>query len=131
MSEHKQLQPPEYHRCMDTVFNSPAACREFLHRLAAMTDAEIQSKWSPWKDQDPPPYGPDVKKQVSAEVQLVMAEAALAGERASNRRIWRELYDVMGIHPMQESNIELIFGIGRTIDRLKRQIAELEATNAD
>ncbi|EOM76777.1 hypothetical protein Rrhod_1897 [Rhodococcus rhodnii LMG 5362] len=30
MSEHKQMQPPDYHRCLDTVFGSPspAACRE-------------------------------------------------------------------------------------------------------
>lgn len=130
MSDHKQMQPPDYHRCMDTVFSSPVACREFLHRLAAMTDVDVQSKWSPWKDQDPPPYGPQVKKLVPAEVQLVMAEAALAGERASQRRIWRELYDIMGIHPMQESNIELIFGIERTINRLKERIAELEADDA-
>ncbi len=55
MSEHKQMQPPpDYHRCLETVFSSPAACREILERLSKMTEAEVQSRWSPWVDQEPP-----------------------------------------------------------------------------
>jgi hypothetical protein len=131
MSEHKQLQPPDYHRCMDTVFRSPTACRELLHRLANTTESDLRAKWSPWKDQDPPPYGPKAKDQIPAEVRLLMAEAALAGERAGDQLLWRELYDLMGIPPMQESPAELIFWIRTRIERLEKRIAELEGTAAD
>ncbi|MGW4482119.1 hypothetical protein [Rhodococcus triatomae] len=69
--------------------------------------------------------------QVPPEVRLMMAEAALAGERAAEQRLWRELYDMMGVPPMQESNAELIFGIRMTLDRLRNRIAELEGTATD
>lgn len=132
MSEHKQLQPPDYHRCMDTVFRSPIACRELLHKLATTTEADLRSKWSPWKDQDPPPYGPKVKDQVPAEVRLLMAEAELAGERAVQRRLWGELHELMGTcGPIGTSTAELVFGIRMTLDRLNTRIAELEGTAAD
>lgn len=48
MSEHRQMQPPDYHRCLEIVFSSPAASREILERLSKMTEAEVQSRWSPW-----------------------------------------------------------------------------------
>lgn len=131
MSEHKQLQPPDYHRCMDTVFRSPTACRELLHRLANTTEADLRANWSPWKDQDPPPHGPKVKAQVRPEVQLMMTEAELAGERAMHRRLWGELHDLMGIPPMQESPAELIFSIRTRLERLGKRIVELEGTVAD
>jgi hypothetical protein len=131
MSEHKQMQPPDFHRCMETVFRSPTACRELLLRLVKMTDAEIQSTWSPWKDQDPPPYGPVVKKKVPAEVQLVMAEATLAGERAMQRKLWGELHELMGsLGPIGTSTAELIVDIRITLDRLKNRIAQLEGTTS-
>ncbi|WP_169846760.1 hypothetical protein [Rhodococcus marinonascens] len=114
---------------METVFGSPTACRELLERLAKMTDAEVQSKWSPWKDQDPPPYGPEVKKQVPAEVQLVMAEATLSGERAMQRKLWGELHDLMDSGgPIGTSTAELIVGIRVTLDHLKKRIAQFEGT---
>ncbi|MGW6374815.1 hypothetical protein ACWFRB_01965 [Rhodococcus sp. NPDC055112] len=117
---------------METVFSSPAACRELLLRLAKTTDAEIQSKWSPWKDQDLPSYGPEVKKQVPAEVQLVMAEATLTGERAAQRKLWGELHNLMGSSgPIGTSTAELIVAIRVTLDRLKIRIAQLEGTTAD
>ncbi|MDZ7917432.1 MAG: hypothetical protein U5O16_37350 [Rhodococcus sp. (in: high G+C Gram-positive bacteria)] len=131
MSEHKQMVPPDYHRCLETVFSSPAACRELLERLAKTTDVEVQSQWSPWRGQQPPPYGPDVKKQVPAEVQLLMLESTYAGYRASQQRLWRELYDVMGIRPMQESTVELIWSVRVTIDRLENRIEQLERAEAE
>ncbi len=132
MSEHKQLQPPDYHRCMETVFRSPTACRELLRRLSKMTETDLRSKWSPWKDQDPPPYGPKVKDQVPAEVRLLMAEAALAGESAMHRRLWGELHELMGTcGPIGTSTAELIVDIRMTLDRLRNRIAELEGTAAD
>ncbi|MCX5044045.1 hypothetical protein OG921_12785 [Aldersonia sp. NBC_00410] len=126
MTEHKQMQPPDYHRCLDTVFASPTACRELLERLAKTGEVDLRSKWSPWQGQEPPPHGYEVKRQVPAGVQLLMVEAKLAGERASFNRLWRELYDLMGVAPMQESNAELIVNIGGTLDRLRCRIAELE-----
>ncbi|ETT28372.1 hypothetical protein RAJCM14343_1691 [Rhodococcus aetherivorans] len=126
MPEHKQMQPPDYHRCLETVFASPTACRELLERLARTREIDLRSKWSPWRGQEPPPHGPEVKRQVPAEVQLLMVEAKLAGERASFRRLWRELYDLMGVPPMQESNVELIVHIRSTLDRLKSRVRELE-----
>ncbi|MFF0818099.1 hypothetical protein ACFYVR_23475 [Rhodococcus sp. NPDC003318] len=72
-----------------------------------------------------------MKAQVRPEIQLMMAEAALAGERAGEQRLWRELYDLMGIPPMQESPAELIFWIRTRIERLEKRIAELEGTAAD
>lgn len=131
MSEHRQLQPPDYHRCLDTVFSSPSACRELLLRLAQTTDADLRARWAPWRDQDSPPYGPKVKTQVRPEVQLMMAEATLAGERAAEERLWRELYDLMGIPPMQESNAELVFWIRTRIERLEKRVGELEQPAAD
>lgn len=130
MSEHQQMVPPDYHRCLETVFSSPAACRELLERLAQTTDVEVQSQWSPWRGQQPPPYGPDVKKQVPAEVQLLMLESTYAGYRASQQWLWRELYDVMGIRPMQESTVELIGSVRMIIGRLKNRIEQLEVTEA-
>ncbi|MCF8784313.1 hypothetical protein [Rhodococcus ruber] len=126
MPEHKQMQPPDYHRCLETVFASPTACRELLERLARTREIDLRSKWSPWQGQEPPPHGPEVKRQVPAEVQLLMVEAKLAGERASFRRLWRELYDLVGVSPMQESNAELVVHIRILLDRLHSRIAELE-----
>lgn len=126
MPEHKQMQPPDYHRCLETVFASPTACRELLERLARTREIDLRSKWSPWQGQEPPPHGPEVKRQVPAEVQLLMVEAKLAGERASFRRLWRELYDLVGVFPMQESNAELVVHIRILLDRLHSRIAELE-----
>lgn len=128
MSEHQQMRPPDYHRCLDTVFASPVACRELLERLATTTEVNIRSKWSPWRGQEPPPHGPDVKRQVPAEVQLLMVEAQLASERASFNRLWRELYDRMGVAPMEMSNAELIVDIGMRMDRVNSRIAQLERT---
>ena len=130
MSEHKQMVPPDYHRCLETVFSSPVACRELLERLAKATDVEVQSQWSSRRGQQPPPYGPDVRKQVRAEVQLLMLESTYACYRASERRLWRELYDVIGIRPMQESTVELIGSVRMTINRLKNRIEQLERAEA-
>lgn len=132
MSEHKQLQPPDYHRCMDTVFRSPTACRELLHKLAKTSEADLRSKWSPWKDQDPPPYGPKVKDKVPAGVRLMMVEAELAGERGMQHRLWGELHELMGTcGPIGTSTAELIIGIRMTLNRLNARIAELEGTATD
>jgi len=60
-----------------------------------------------------------VKKQVPAEVQLLMLESTYAGYCACQQRLWRELYGVMCIRPMQESAVELIWSVRMTIDRLK------------
>lgn len=128
MSEHQQMRPPDYHRCLDTVFASPVACRELLERLATTTEVNIRSTWSPWRGQEPPPHGPEVKRQVPAEVQLLMVEAQLASERASFNRLWRELYDRMGVAPMEMSNAELIVDIGMRMDRVNSRIAQLERT---
>ena len=128
MSEHQQMRPPDCHRCLDTVFASPVACRELLERLATTTEVNIRSKWSPWRGQEPPPHGPEVKRQVPAEVQLLMVEAQLASERASFNRLWRELYDRMGVAPMEMSNAELIVDIGMRMDRVNSRIAQLERT---
>jgi len=126
MDEHQQMQPPDYHRCLDTVFASPTACRELLERLAKTQEHDLRSKWSPWLGQEPPPHGPEVKRQVPAEVQLLMAEAALASQRAVHQRIWRELYDRLGVREMEKSNYELVLHIRGTLDRLNSRIAELE-----
>ncbi|SUF08978.1 Uncharacterised protein [Rhodococcus gordoniae] len=126
MDEHLQMQPPDYHRCLDTVFASPTACRELLERLAKTQEYDLQSKWSPWLGQEPPPYGPEAKRRVPAEVQLLMVEAQLAAERASHERLWRELYDLLGVPPMQESNAELVIHIRMLLDRVNKRIAELE-----
>ncbi|MCD2114616.1 hypothetical protein LQ384_26290 [Rhodococcus rhodochrous] len=126
MDEHQQMQPPDYHRCLDTVFASPTACRELLERLAKTQEYDLRSKWSPWLGQEPPPHGPEVKRRVPAEVQLLMVEAQLAAERASHERLWRELYDLLGVPPMQESNAELVVHIQMLLDRLNNRIAELE-----
>ncbi|WP_137724151.1 hypothetical protein [Prescottella subtropica] len=132
MPEHAQMQPPDYHRCLETVFASPAGCRELLERLSAMTDAEIESRWSPWKDQEPPPYGPQVKRQVPVEVQLAMLQVAYDDYRestmTSTMMLWRRLSDIMGIPVMQESLTELVWSVGRRIERLEGRIAELEGT---
>ncbi|MCJ0906178.1 hypothetical protein [Rhodococcus sp. ARC_M6] len=71
-----------------------------------------------------------MKKQVPAEVQLLMLESTYAGYLASERRLWRELYAVMGIRPMQESTVELIWSVRMTIDRLKSRIEQLERAEA-
>ena len=126
MPEHKQMQPPDYHRCLETVFSSPAGCRDLLERLSAMTDAEIESRWSPWRGQEPPPYGPQVKQQVPVEVQLAMLQATYDSHRKSTMTLWRSLSDIMGIPVMQESLAELIWSVGRKIERLEAHIAELE-----
>ncbi|WP_415394329.1 hypothetical protein ACMTN4_00735 (plasmid) [Rhodococcus globerulus] len=71
-----------------------------------------------------------MKKQVPVEVQLLMLESTYAGYRASQQRLWRELYDVMGIRPMQESTVELIGSVCMIIGRLKNRIEQLEVTEA-
>ncbi|WP_413769011.1 hypothetical protein [Rhodococcus pyridinivorans] len=111
---------------LDTVFASPTACRELIERLAKTTEVDLRSKWSPWKGQEPPPHGPEVRRRVPAEVQLLMVEAQLAAERASDERLWRKLYDLLGVPPMQESNAELVVQIRMLLDRLNNRIAELE-----
>ncbi|UTM40115.1 hypothetical protein MX572_26060 (plasmid) [Rhodococcus pyridinivorans] len=126
MDKHQQMRPPDYHRCLDTVFTSPTACRELLERLAKTKERDLRWEWSPWLGQEPPPHGPEVKRPVPAEVQLLMVEAQLAAERASHERLWRELYDLLSVPPMQESNAELVVHIRMLLDRVNNRIAELE-----
>lgn len=126
MDEHQQMRPPDYHRCLDTVFASPTACRELLERLAKTREHDLRSTWSPWLGQEPPPHGPEVKRRVPAEVQLLMVEAQLAAERASHERLWHELYDLLGVPPMQESKAELVVHIRMLLERVNNRIAELE-----
>lgn len=126
MSEHKQMQPPDYHRCLETVFSSPAACREILERLSKMTEAKVQSRWSPWVDQEPPPFGSHVKDQVPAEVQLAALQVTYDSHRKSTMALWRQLSDIMGIPVMQESLVELIWSVRMTIERLNNRIEMLE-----
>jgi hypothetical protein len=121
-----QMQPPDYHRFLDTVFASPTACRELLERLAKTRERDLRREWSPWLGQEPPPYGYEVKRQVPAEVQLLMAEAVLASQRAGHQRIWRKLYDLLGIREMEKSNYELVLHIRATLDHLNNRITELE-----
>ncbi|NLE79098.1 MAG: hypothetical protein GX610_05850 [Rhodococcus sp.] len=131
MTDHTQMRPPDYHRCLDTVFASPTACRELLERLARTREVDLRQKWSPWRDQQPPPHGYEVTRQIPADVQLLMTEAQLAADRATFTRLWRELYDLLGVPPAQESNAELVVHIRTTLDRLTRRVAELEAAAAD
>ncbi|MGY0497407.1 hypothetical protein ACWZHB_02780 [Nocardia sp. FBN12] len=101
MSDHIQMEPPDYHRCFDTVSASPVACRDLLQRLSEMTEYDIHSRWSPWKGQEPPPYGSQVGEQIPVEVQLVMLQAQYDsyGEVADLQL--RDLAAVVGVHPMQ------------------------------
>lgn len=130
MSEHKQMQPPDYHRCLETVLSSPGACREFLERLSTITETDLQPRWSPWPGQEPPPYGPDVKKQVPAEIALAMLQATYDDYRKSTMALWRQLFDIMDIPVMQESLAELIGSVRMRIQRLEGRIQMLESTAA-
>ncbi|MFZ2175459.1 MAG: hypothetical protein WAW17_15785, partial [Rhodococcus sp. (in: high G+C Gram-positive bacteria)] len=107
MLEHKQMQPPDYHRCLEQVLSSPVACRTLLERLSKMTEAEARSEWSPWWGQEPPPHGPEVKQQVPADVQLVTLQATFDAHRKSNMQLWQRLYDVMGTPRMEKSILVL------------------------
>jgi hypothetical protein len=130
MSEHKQMVPPDYHRCLDAILSSPAACRTVLETLAKMTEEQARSKWSPWHGQEPPPCGPDVRQKVPAEVQLVALQAAYDSHRKSTMALWRQLSDIMDIPVMQESLVELIWSVRMTIERLKSRIDDLETNGA-
>ncbi|MEV0075814.1 hypothetical protein AB0H58_05310 [Nocardia neocaledoniensis] len=127
MSEHVQLQPPDYHRCLDTVFSSPAACRELLRRLMEMTEDDVRSRWSPWKGQEPPPYGERVGDQISAEVRRAMVQAEYDSCRELLDFQERELAAVVGVPVLQMSYVELIWSVRGTIRDLRHRIAELEA----
>lgn len=127
MSDHIQLQPPDYHRCLDTVFASPTACRALLQRLADMTEHDIHSRWSPWQGQEPPPHGPEVADQIPAEVRLAMVQAELDSYREIVNFQHRELAAVMDVPPMQLSYVELIVGVRGILADQRRRIVELEA----
>lgn len=126
MSDHIQLQPPDYHRCLDTVFASPTACRALLQRLSDMTEHEIHSRWSPWKGQEPP-HGPRVADRIPAEVRQAMLQAEYDSCRELLDFQQRELADVVGIPPAQLSYVELIAGLRRTLTDQRDRIIELEA----
>lgn len=128
MPEHKQMQPPDYHRCLEQVLSSPVACRSFLERLSRMTEAEARSEWSSWWGyEELPPHGPEVKKHVPAEVQLMALHATFDTYRKSEMQLWQRLYDVMGTPLMEKSVVELIESVRGTIARLMSRIAELES----
>ncbi|MET8651357.1 hypothetical protein [Nocardia aurea] len=131
MAEHRQMQPPHYHRCRDTILGSPAACHDLLTQLSAMTTAEANSPWSPWKGDEPPPYGHQVNEIVPAEVRLVALQVAYESLRESNQQMWQRLYDVMGVPPMQQSAFELVENVRRTVEQLNRRIAELDGCGPD
>ena len=130
MPEHKQMQPPNYHRCLETVFSFPDACRELLDRLSTMTEAEVQSRWSRWRGQQSRPYEPGVKDQIPAEVQLVALQAAYDSFRESTVELWRELSTIMDIPIMQNSLVELISSVRMRIERLNSRIEILESASA-
>ena len=130
MPEHKQMQPPNYHRCLETVFSSPNACRELLDRLSSMTEAEVLSGWSPWRGQQSPLYGPGVKVLVPAEVQLVALQATYDSYRKSTMELWRKLSDIMDIPIMQNSLVELIWSVRMRVERLNSRIEILESASA-
>ncbi|MFD9547989.1 hypothetical protein ACFWBG_11445 [Nocardia salmonicida] len=71
-----------------------------------------------------------MNEMVPAEVRLVALQVAYDSYREGDQEIWQRLYDVMDIPPMQQSPVELIENIRRTIERLNTRIAELEATGA-
>lgn len=127
MTEHPQMQPPDYHRCVTTMLSTPAACLELLDTLSTMTEAEARYKWSPWRGQPPPMRGPEVMAHIPAEVRLVAVEAQLAGERKSSMALWRELAEIMGVGVMDLSLAELIGFVGRRLQRLEARVEELEA----
>ncbi|UZF48500.1 hypothetical protein [Rhodococcus rhodochrous] len=126
MDEHQQMQPPADHSCLDTVFASPRACRQLIERLARTKERDLRVHWSPCPGQESPPYGYEVKRQVPAEVQLLKAETQLDTQRVIFNRLWRELYDLLGVREMETSNYELILYVRGTLDRLNSRIAELE-----
>ena len=131
MPEHQQMQPPDYHRCFDQVLSSPEACRTLLEQLSEMTEAQARSEWSPWRGQQPPPYGPDVAERVPAEVRLMALQATYDAHCEADMRMWRRLYDVMDTPIMEKSNVELIESVRMTIERLKNRIVELETGAAE
>ncbi|NKY43572.1 hypothetical protein [Nocardia cerradoensis] len=130
MSDHVQLQPPDYHRCLDTVFQSPVACRALLQRLAEMTEGDIRARWSPWMGQQPPPYGPRVWDHVPAAVQLAMLQADYDSVRESANHQYRELAAALEIPPMQYSYVELSHCLRTLLDQQRQRISELEAGTA-
>ncbi|QCB51315.1 hypothetical protein E5720_20610 [Rhodococcus sp. PAMC28707] len=95
-----------------------------------MTEAEVQSRWSPWRGQESPPYGPGVKDRVPAEVQLVALQANYDSYRESTMELWRDLSDIMDIPVMQESLVELIWCVRMRIERLNSRIEILESAGA-
>ncbi|MEU1981849.1 hypothetical protein [Nocardia sp. NPDC019395] len=129
MDDHPQIQPPDYHRCLDKVLASPEACHELLRTLSQMTDARARSPWSPWKGEEPPPHGAQVAEIVPAQVRLDALQATYDSYLESEQHVWRRLYDVMGVPPMQQSAVELIENVRRTIQRLNHRIAELEESS--
>lgn len=108
MNDHVQMQPPDYHRCLQTVLRSPVACRTLLQQLSELTEDDVRSRWSPWLAQEHPPHGPQVEERVPAQVRLAMLQAVTDGYRATMERQYRELAAVLDIPVMQYSYVELI-----------------------
>ncbi|MEV0059995.1 hypothetical protein [Nocardia sp. NPDC050718] len=127
MNDHVQMQPPDYHRCLETVFRSPVACHTLLQQLSEMTEDDIRSRWSPWLGQQPPPSGPQVEEQVPAEVRVAMLQAVADRYLALIERQHRELAAVLDIPVMQHSYVELIEAARRILASQRDRIAELEA----
>ncbi|MFE9788722.1 hypothetical protein ACWF99_02825 [Nocardia sp. NPDC055002] len=127
MSDHIQMQPPDYHRCLDTVFASPVACRELLQRLSEITEHDIHSRWSPWLGQVPPPHGSRVAEQIPVAVRLAMLQADYDSCREILDLNVRDLAAVVGVHPMQMSYVELIASVRRILEDQRNRILELEA----
>lgn len=121
MPEHQQMQPPDYHRCLETILDSPSACHELLKQLS-----QARSPLARWKEQEPPPYSTQVNEMVPAEVRLAALQATYDSHLEMEQELWRRLYDVMGIPPMQYSSVELIECVRQTIEQLHTRIAQLE-----
>ncbi|MGW5453139.1 hypothetical protein [Nocardia sp. NPDC003979] len=126
MPEHQQMQPPDYHRCIETVLDSPSACHQLLKQLS-----QAHSPLARWKGQKPTPYGTEVDELVPAEVRLAALQATYDSHLEMEQQLWRRLYDVMGIPPMQYSAVELIECVRQTIEQLHTRIAQLEDQGAD